>query len=120
MRGHVGSVSAFVREAVDEKIGRSTGYEYSIRSLEDELVSLQAAVAQKLQELDAQKKQQESLVQEQAIVRVNDILGRALTKIDYESAEDAAKDLEEARGSIPVEEWNSLVKRKWEEIHSES
>ncbi len=113
------SVSAFVREAVSEKILRETGAIFEIERLRARLREIEQEremIQKKLEELESVRTKVEK---EKELRKINSLIERAILRIPYEDWEDAAKDLEESRGRLSIEEWRSLVKRKWDELRGE-
>jgi len=112
-------VSTFVCDAIREKIERETGFSSQIRRLESMIKETEELLERRYQELEELKKREEEWKKKKEREELNDLLTRAAKNVLYESWEEMAKDLEESRGSIPIEEWKSMVREKWDEYHVE-
>jgi Arc/MetJ-type ribon-helix-helix transcriptional regulator len=114
IRSHRDSTSAFIREAVSEKIDREMGFASQIKRVQTEICVLDSELNTMKAELHDLENKQSKWLQNTESERINDLLVRATTNIRYETWQDAAEDLLEAKGSLTDEQWNQKVREVWE------
>ena len=107
------SFSDFVRNALDEKIGNTTGFKEKLAAIEED-------IRQKRAELEALSAKKFSIEQEQEIweeareiEELSSLIVKAINKLNYASWEDAARDLDSSRKNLSSEAFRDLVQSLW-------
>jgi len=116
-RGYV--LSDFVRLAVDEKINSMAGYIVDIEKTRDRIKNLEEDLKIQKEKLIHLEQKQEEFDETINMENINSLIVRAITNIDYSGWEEAAKDLEDLRGTLQIETWENLVRERWEELYGE-
>lgn len=114
IKEHGNQMSEFVREAVNEKIERSVGYEDRLTSLDRELKELQSTIENKQNEYHEVKAMHESWMDEKELNELSSLIRRAIVNIKYKTWQEVANDLDSARTRISTAAFADLVKRIWD------
>jgi len=115
IKEHGYSFSRFVREAVEEKIGRESGYQSQIKKYEQKIRSLEEELEKARKTLGELKKRQVEWEKEQKRKERRRIIARAIAKVRYKNVKEAAYDLRELGKDLSWEEWLKEVEEVWEE-----
>jgi len=117
IKEHGFKASEFIREAVKFYIDQvDVGY-HDIRRVEKEIAELEAALEEKRALLIRLRAQAAEKARERLIEEKKALIREALTHVEYDSVEEAARDLEEERGDLSWEEWLQLVEEVWNEVN---
>lgn len=108
------SISRFIEQLIDREIKTESSIEAQIERLRAEIEALGHELELKKKTLAGLIAKSEEQKRASEISEAKDLIMSALQNIKYDSWEDAASDLDDARGSIEAEEWRKLVKEAWD------
>jgi len=116
IKEHEYKVATFVREAVEEKIEKESGYDEMIRKTEEKISELQRALKNAQDKLVRLRREKVEFEEKERIAKLRERISTAILNIPYRDELECARDLRELGKDMEWEEWRDLVKSVWDEM----
>jgi len=116
IKEHEYKVATFVREAVEEKIEKESGYDEMIAKTEKKIKELQEALEAAQKKLTRLKREKIEYEEQERIRILKERISTAILNIPYRDELECARDLRELGKDMEWEEWRALVKEVWDEM----